>query len=126
MIMQTLTFKLPQITSSTERFQGILIAIIILLLWLTLPHLIRHFEPTAALLDTGIWQLIVLSLICFTSILTGSWWLLQKTWQRIGLPDLSNMVSQFKNLALWQQLAFYWASFALLLLAGIACIAAVI
>jgi hypothetical protein len=42
------------------------------------------------------------------------------------LPTLGYMVSQFKQLLLWQQLGFYWASFALLLWAAVGVLSAVL
>jgi hypothetical protein len=97
----------------------------LLFLWLWMPGVIRQFDPTAGGIDPAIWLLIILSLLAFLGMAALCWWLLQRFWQRLGLPQLNFMVSQFKTLALWQQLGFYWVSFAWLLLVGALCLVAI-
>ena len=81
-------------------------------------------------ISTGINQsvpiMIVLSLISFLVLVHLCWWLLQRFWMSVGLPGLGSMVLQFSSLELWIQLGFYWLSFALLLLTGLGCLAAVL
>ena len=101
---------------------GPLIFGILLALWLFLPKMIRSYDQTAGIVDPGIWILILLSLISFMMVTALSWWLLNKFWMSLGLPALDMMVSRFNTLALWQQLGFFWLSFALLLLAAVLCL----
>jgi hypothetical protein len=81
-------------------------------------------------ISTGINQsvpiMIVLSLISFLVLVHLCWWLLQRFWVGVGLPGLGSMVLQFSSLELWKQLGFFWLSFALLLLTGLGCLAAVL
>ncbi|MNY70658.1 hypothetical protein D3C86_2088380 [compost metagenome] len=51
---------------------------------------------------------------------------MRQFWISMGLPALGNMVSQYKELTVWQQLGFYWASFALLLLAAVGVLSAIV
>lgn len=97
----------------------------LLLLWLLMPDFIRQYDPTSGGVDPAIWLLILLGILAFLMAIALSWWLLQRFWLNLGLPNLGLMVLQFKNLALWQQLGFYWLSFALLLLVCTMCIAAI-
>ncbi|MGY3055231.1 hypothetical protein ACVWYG_003446 [Pedobacter sp. UYEF25] len=97
----------------------------LLLLYKSVPLWIYQLDPTAALPDAGIWSLILLSLLVFLILLLLSIYLFNTTLNWLGLPLLSSLVSQFKSLSLCQQYAFYWASFALLLLAAIGCLIAI-
>ncbi|WP_316735755.1 hypothetical protein [Pedobacter aquatilis] len=106
--------------------EKLLTAISLLLSWLTLPNLLQHLQPTTGLIDSGIWQLLLLALICFTSIVSGCWWLLKRFWDRLGLVGLTEMIFHFNTLQTWQKLGFYWASFALLLLTAVGCLAALL
>lgn len=62
------------------------------------------------ILDPSIWQLWLFALFSFGFISLGIWLLLQWFWLKLGLPTIYTMVSQFKNLTLWQQFVCYWAS----------------
>ncbi|WP_133552564.1 hypothetical protein [Pedobacter duraquae] len=97
----------------------------LLLLWQLSPLLIRHYDQTAGSIDPSIWLLILLGLMSFLLITGISWFILKWFWNGLGLPGLSCMVIQFRSLELWQQLSFFWASFALLLLAGAMCLIAI-
>lgn len=81
-------------------------------------------------ISTGINQsvpiMIVLGLISFLVLVHLCWWLLQRFWVSVGLPGLGSMVLQYSSLELWVQLGFYFASFALLLLTGLGCLAAIL
>ncbi len=96
------------------------------LLWFAMPHFIGLFDPSAGAIDPGIWQLILLSLICFLLVMALCWWLFKQFWQHLGLPPIEDMVLQFYTLASWQQQKLYWASFALLLFVAIGVLSAVI
>jgi len=97
----------------------------LLMLWLLMPGAIRQFDPASGGVDPAIWLLILLSLLAFFMLAAWCWWLLHRFWESLGLPRIELMVLQFKSLELWQQLGFYWLSFALLLLASVMCLAAI-
>ncbi|WP_316831928.1 hypothetical protein [Pedobacter aquatilis] len=99
---------------------------LLLLFYPSLGRLLRYFDPTAALPDAGIWQLILLGFICFLSFTCLCWQLLEQIAKHFGLKSLYLVTLQFNDLSTWQQLGFYWASFALLFLGAIACLAAVL
>lgn len=127
--MNTEIMKLPAIAfHAVSIFNGLkhhLLFLFLLFLWCFAPPWLRVFDETAGNIDQSIWLLVLLSLISFLLVVGLCWWLLQRVWQLIGLPLFSDMVSQFNTLLLWQQLSFYWASFALLLLAASVCLAAI-
>jgi hypothetical protein len=87
--------------------------------------LLQEMQPTFGVLESGVWQLLLLGILSFLGLTALAWWLLQRAWASLGLPKIKTMVSQFKTLTICQQFAFYWASFALLLLAGVLSLAAV-
>ncbi|MBO9675416.1 MAG: hypothetical protein J7577_18350 [Sphingobacteriaceae bacterium] len=124
--MKTIKMALTALVPKKQMLEKLMLAIILILGWLTLPNILKTIEPTAALLDAGVWQLILLSLLCYVALLQMAWWLLYRFWLALGLLKLTDMVLQFKQLSSWQQLSFFWASFALLFLAGIACLAAIV
>ncbi len=105
--------------------EGHLIFGSLLLLWLLMPRLISQFDPRAGAVDPSIWLLILLSLLAFLLLAALCWWLLYGFWLRLGLPGMDMMVLQFNSLELWQQLGFYWLSFALLLLGSTLCLMAI-
>ena len=96
-----------------------------LLLSFSFPYWIYRFDQTAALPDPGIWSLLLLALTVFLLLLIICWYLFNKSWARLKLPGIDMMVSHFKQLELWQQIVLYWASFALVLLTAVGCLAAV-
>src|SRR5690606_31986505 len=98
---------------------------IILLIW-SGPKWIYRFDPTAALPDFGLGILFFWSLAVFLMILLLCWYLFNKSWARLKLPGIDMMVLHFSQLELWQQFLLYWASFALVLLAAVGCLAAVV
>lgn len=99
---------------------------LLLLIWLAIPRVLQDPEQTAAYIEKSTVPLVMLSLIIFMVALGLSWWLLQRFWMSLGLPEIGRMVSQFKDLQLWQQLGFLLCLFALLLLAAIGALAAVL
>jgi len=114
----------------TERYrfiipEPILLFVVLLLLWTVAPVLLQRIDQTAGSVDQSIWLLVILSMISFLLLVALSWWLLHHFWTVLGLPNLSYLVSQFKTLALCQQLSFLWGSFALLLLAAMGCLVAI-
>ncbi|MCX2483749.1 hypothetical protein [Pedobacter sp. MR2016-24] len=99
---------------------------ILLLLWWRLPAMLQNADGTTGSIDQSIWILIILALISFLLVTALCWWLLQYSWQSLGLPEIQTMVSQFNTLALWQQLSFFWASLALLLGAAVCSLNAIL
>nr|WP_199082726.1 hypothetical protein [Pedobacter sp. ASV19] len=93
--------------------------------WLLWPRLLGGNDPQAGYVDQSILGQMILAIIGFLLLLALCWWLLGRFWRGLGLPDMEFMVSQFKRLRTWQQLSFYMGLFALLLLAGVACLAAI-
>lgn len=108
-----------------NRLKHHLLFIALLLTWCFSPLWLHQIDQTAGNIDQSIWLLIILSLISFLLLTALSWWLIQRFWLLAGLPSLSTMVSHFNTLLLWQQLGYYWASFALLLFAAVACLGAI-
>ncbi|RYD92621.1 MAG: hypothetical protein EOP54_20515 [Sphingobacteriales bacterium] len=99
--------------------------LILTLAWLTLPYLITSLDRYAGLLDPAVLQLLLLACIAFVCMLGLSALLFKWLFSLIGLPSIQTMVSQFKNLQLWQQFVCYWASFALLLLGALLSLVAI-
>lgn len=107
------------------RWERELLFLILLLLWYFVPSWLHLVDETVGSVDQSIWLLILLSLISFLLLSALVWWLLKKSWARLKLPSIGLMVSHFNNLTPWQQLSFYWASYALLLLAALGCMIAI-
>ncbi|WP_090784677.1 hypothetical protein [Pedobacter sp. ok626] len=120
------TLKISKDDVSGRNYTPYLLFGVLLLTWPLLQGLIMSWDPTMGFIDPNIWLLILMSLICFLMVTGLSWWLLQRFWMRLGLPLLTEMVLSFKKLGLWQQLGFYWASFALLLLAAVGVLTAIV
>jgi hypothetical protein len=118
-------FKAQAKLSRQKKREPLLLFIMLLLLWTFAPLGLHHLDESAGSVDQSIWLLILLGMICFLLISALCWWLLQIFWAALGLPNLKWMVLQFNSLELCQQLSFYWASFALLLLVAMGCLCAV-
>ena len=99
--------------------------IILIMLWPVATRLISNGDATAGYLDPSIWLLVLMSVICFLALVGLCWWLLDRIWGSLDLPNLKDLVLQFKDLQLCYQLGFFWASFALLLLAAVGCLTAI-
>ena len=125
-IMETLSSIKPVLLHELKHVIKYLLFGLLILFWFIAPKLIQMNDSTAGSIDPSIWLLILLALICFLMLLALCWWLLKHFWKALNLPAFGLMVSQFKFLELWTQLGFYFACFALLLLAGVACLAAVL
>ena len=122
--MKTLNLNKP-VESGMEILKVVLLFVILALAWPVLQEVVLSIDPTSGYVDRSILVLLLLALICFLGMIGLSWWLLKRFWMALGLPSLGGMVLQFNGLLLWQQLGFYFAAFALLLLAGIGCLAAI-
>ncbi len=83
------------------------------------------FDPTAGYIDPTIWILVLISIMCFITLIGLSALLLTQLFKVIGLPAPGNMVSHFNSLQSWQKLSLLFASYALLLLAGVGCLIAI-
>jgi len=108
-----------------KRLEPSILFCVLLLAWYFGPEGLHYVNETAGSIDQSIWLLILLSIITFLLFSALCWWLLKQLWLSLGLPALDQMVLQFNTLTLWQQLIFYWASFALLLLAASLCLTAI-
>ncbi len=109
-------------TSSRSIYEALKIALlltILALLWPFAQQMVFNSDETAGYIDPGsMVQLLLMSLITFIVIVVLSGWLFKRFLAAQNLPGMGIMVLQFRKLELWQQLGFYWASFALLLLAA--------
>lgn len=110
----------------STNYPGLLLTLALIILWPLTQYLVVNNDPTIGQIDPNIWLLLLFSLICFLLLLGITWWLLGQIWAKLGLPVLNDMVSQFNNLQLWQQLGFYWASLCLLLLVAVGVLNAII
>ncbi|TCD02719.1 hypothetical protein [Pedobacter psychroterrae] len=110
--------------SGLEILKVVMLFVVLALLWPLAQDIVLSIDPTSGYVDRSILILVLLALICFLGMIGLCWWLLKRFWMALGLPELGGMVLQFNELLLWQQLGFYCASFALLLLAGVGCLAA--
>lgn len=99
--------------------------LLLLTIWIFAPEWLRLLDETAASVDQSVWLLIILSLITFLVILLICWWLMQYLWNSKFMPAPHQLALHFKTLTLWQQISFYWASFALLLLTASICLVAI-
>jgi len=108
-----------------EIVKVVMLFVILTLLWPLAQETVLSLDPTSGYVDRSILILILLALICFLGMIGLCRWLLRRFWIALGLPGLGNMVLQFNELLLWQQLGFYFASFALLLLASVGCLIAI-
>lgn len=130
--MNTKMIRLPDIPDGMSvlplqlrKIEPMLLLIILMLLWFLMPGWLHRIDETAGNISQDIWMLLLLSMISFILILALCWWLLKRLWAEAGLPTFNQMVLQFKTLPTWQQLGFYWGSFALLLLTALGCLSAI-
>ncbi|WP_316801195.1 hypothetical protein [Pedobacter frigidisoli] len=120
------TLILSPLSWAGKKYHYIIIAVLMLMLvYQLIPTVLSHFDPGTAVLDAAIWQLLAFSFITFLSVLVICWYIFRFAWNRLSLPGSIFMVSQFKALSPWQQLSFYFASFALLVFAAVGCLVAV-
>jgi hypothetical protein len=122
--MKTLNLEKPQAFSYGWLKIGAIMTILVLL-WPILQHWMWTQDGTSGYIDPSVALLVLLALMSYLLLLCLSWLLLKHFWLAMGLPGLGIMVLQFQTLELWQQLGFYWASFALLVLAGVCSLGAI-
>jgi hypothetical protein len=124
--MKILKLITPNEGLSWKGMEKYLIGLILILSWFTVQRVIQSGDVSVGVIDPSIWMLVLLSLICFVTVTGISFWMLKRFAVVMGLPAVGNLIVQFKTLELWQQLSFYWASFALLLLAGVGSLSAIL
>ena len=124
--MKILSLKMPVSMPVKSRIERYLLLAIGLLLWFTAPKLMQFADETTGSIDQSIWLLVLLAVISFMLMVGLCWWLLKRAWISLGLPELRVLIMDFKQMELWQQLSFWLASFALLLLAGVGALVAVL
>jgi hypothetical protein len=115
----------PYLKKKTK-YTGYLLTVVLLLLWPVAQRIVTSGDESIGVIDPNIWMLILLSLICFMTVIGLCWWVLWRVWLSLGLPDMGSIVSQFKALESWQQLTFFLASFALLLLTVLGVLSAIL
>jgi len=99
---------------------------VLILLLAALPMLVNDPEETATYLLKQMLPLILIAFTVFAIILALAFWLVQRFWEAMGLPELSLMVLQFNELKIWLQLGFYLVCFALVLATGVGVLIAVL
>lgn len=99
--------------------------VLLICIWVLAPDWLARLDPTAAGLDQTTWLLLVMSLIAFILIILTCCWLLHYVWELLGLPGPASLSPHFQTLSIWQQIIFYWASYALFLLIAAMCLIAV-
>lgn len=125
-IMKTLNLTLPVRIKIIRVMRFAILIGFFTLIWRIFPLLLLKVDATAGLVDGAIWQLLLFSILAYLILLAISTAVFSAFIKQAGLPSIQFLVTQFKDLNTWQQLGFYWASFALLVLAGIGTLAAVI
>ena len=91
-----------------------------------LPVLVDDPEETARYILKQMLPLVWIALIVFMLVLGLAFWLVQRFWEAMGLPELGEMVLRFNGMRLWLQLGFYFACFALVLATGVGVLLAVL
>ena len=99
--------------------------LVLMVLWGLVTEFWSSPEMTAGI-NESVPQMVILALISFLILLELVWWLLNRFWNRVGLPGIEVLVIYYRMMEVWQQVMFFWASFSLLLLAGVGCLAAVV
>ena len=91
-----------------------------------LPVLVDDPEETARYILKQMLPLVWIAMIVFMLVLVLAFWLVQRFWETMGLPELGEMVLRFNGMRLWLQLGFYFACFALVLATGVGVLLAVL
>jgi hypothetical protein len=109
-----------------EIWRVVVLFVILWLMWPMVQQQLFKFDVTVGYVDPSIMVLVLISLICFLGLIGLCCWLLQRFLLVFGLPGFGSLVLRFNELELWVQLGFYFACYALLLLAGVGCFVAVL
>jgi hypothetical protein len=107
------------------KFTPAILLILLLVIWMIYPVLLHSNDPTAGYIEQSTWLLILMSLITFMLVTRLCWWLLKQFWTMAGLPEYNKLILKFNHLTSCQQLSFFFACFALLILAAMSCIDAI-
>lgn len=99
--------------------------LVLLLLWWSAPYWLYWIDHTAALIDPGVWMLVIMAIVAFLLLAGLSALLLNSALAVLGLPPVTIMVEHFEKLNLWQRMFLYWGSYALLLLAAVGSLLAI-
>lgn len=123
--MKTLKLLWPSVIGQKIAMHLFFICAATMMVWHALPFLLQFNNPTVGLVDGGLWQLLLFSLISFLMLLGISFLLFKWLLAQLAFPPIHLMILQFNNLTLWQQYVGYWASFALLFAGALLSLAAV-
>ena len=123
--MKTLKLLWPSVIGQKIALHLFFVSTLAMIIWHTLPFLLQFNNPTVGLVDGGLWQLLLFSIISFLLLLVVSFLLFRWLLAQLAFPTFKTMVLQFNNLTLWQQYVGYWASFALLFAGALLSLAAV-
>jgi hypothetical protein len=124
--MKVLKLMVPVEIPVRKYIERVLWGVIGMLVWALAPLAFPLAEGNAIEIARSIGLMAMLALVVFAGLLGLCWWLLNRFWVSVGLPGTGCMVLQFRRLEIWQQLGFYFAAFALVLLAGVGCLMAVV
>ena len=124
--MKIFNLLIPGEMISRRSIEQYLVGITLFLAWFTAQRIMQANDITVGVVDPSIWMLVLMSLICFVTLSGISYWLLKRFAAVMGMPTVGILVGHFNALEIWQQLSFYWASFALLLLAGVGSLSAIL
>ena len=116
---------MPRLKFKPAKLTPYLLLSALVLAWIVFPLCLHSNDPTAGYIQQNTWLLVLLSLITFMLVTALCWWLLQQFWTMAGLPQFNKLVIKFNHLTSCQQLSFFFASFALLILAAMSCIDAI-
>ncbi|MEJ2882960.1 hypothetical protein [Pedobacter sp. GR22-6] len=100
--------------------------VVLMAILIFLSVLLPDPEETASYLLKQMIPLVLIALSVFILVLGLAFWLVQRFWEAMGLPELGEMVLQFNGMRLWLQLGFYFACFALVLATGVGVLMAVL
>lgn len=124
--MKVLKLLLPVGVPVWKYIERVLWIVIGVLVWQLAPRMFPLAEGNSIEIARSIGLMVTLAWVVFVGLLGLCWWLLNRFWVSVGLPGVDCLVLQFRRLEVWQQLGFYFAAFALVLLAGVGCLAAVV
>ncbi|MES2826710.1 MAG: hypothetical protein V4687_01080 [Bacteroidota bacterium] len=110
---------------TAQNLKPIHLLILTAMLYFLLQQTLQKIDPAAGYVDPSMLSLVIIGMFCFQLIFSLSLWIHKKFWSAIGLPDDYNFLSHFKQLSSCQQFVFYFASFALLVLAAVGCLIAI-
>jgi hypothetical protein len=98
---------------------------VLLVIWVIISLLFSSPELSSGI-NQSVPLMVVLALITYLILMEMSLWLLNSFLIRMGCPPIDKIVLKFKDLEEWKQLIFLWACYALVLLAGAVCLAAIL